>query len=162
MATNPGRNPALRLLRIWRVLRTLPGGRWLFSRLLGWLVPYSGSIGANVRDIRPGYARLELRERRKIRNHLRSVHAVALTNLGEYTSGLALLAGLPGGTRGIPIRLSTEFHKKARGRLVAQSRCEPPPITGKQDFEVYTEIHDARGDLVARTVVCWRLAPLPA
>jgi acyl-coenzyme A thioesterase PaaI-like protein len=159
MAENTG-NPAIRLQRLWQTLRPLPGGRWLFSRLLGWLVPYSGSIGAVVMELRPGYARLELSDRRQVRNHLHSVHAVALTNLGELTSGLALLTGLPAEVRGIPVHIAIEFHKKARGRLVAQSRCNPPSVAAALDFEVYADIHDASAELVAHTTVRWRLSPL--
>lgn len=160
MAVNTKTNPAIRLQRLWHVLQRLPGGRWLFSRLLGWLVPYSGSIRAVVRELRPGDVRLELSDRRRVRNHLHSVHAVALTNLGELTSGLALLSCLPANVRGIPVRLSVEFHKKARGRLTARSRCSPPPVVDEMDFEVHTDIYNMADEKVAHTTVCWRLAPL--
>ncbi len=156
----PG-NPIARMQQVWRRLQPLPGGTWLFSRLLGWFIPYSGSIGATVRELEPGFARLELSDRRRVRNHLNSIHALALANLGELTSGLAMLTGLPPGVRGIPTRICIDFSKKARGRLIAESRCIPPMVEGDLDFEVHTQIRDSEGDVVARTSVNWRLGILP-
>ena len=155
-------NPIARLQRLWLRLHKLPGGRWLFSYILGWIVPYSGSIGAKVITLNPGYAQLQLRDHRRVRNHLNSIHAIALTNLGEYTSGLAMLGTLSESTRGIPTKISIEFYKKARGLLLAESTCTPPIVTEDTDFEVYTDIKDSEGDVVARTTVNWRLSPLPS
>ena len=155
-------NPIARLQRLWSRLHKLPGGRWLFSHILGWIVPYSGSISAKVIRLEPGYAQLQLRDHRRVRNHLNSIHAIALTNLGEYTSGLAMLGTLSESTRGIPTKISIEFYKKARGVLLAESNCTPPIITEDTDFEVYTDIKDSEGDVVARTTVNWRLSPLPS
>jgi len=155
------KNPIARLQQLWQRLHKLPGGRWLFSRLLGWLIPYTGTIGATIKVLKPGYAEIELRDRRRVRNHLNSIHAIALTNLGEVTSGLALLGILSEKTRGIPTNISIDFYKKARGKLIAESHCTLPTITEDTDYEVFADIRDSDGDVVARTTVKWRLGPIP-
>ena len=98
MPTPP--SPGRRLLALWRRLAPLPFGAQLFAWVFGRAVPYSGALGALVRHLEPGRVRLELRDRRAVRNHLNSVHAVALANLGEMASGLAMTTALPEGARG--------------------------------------------------------------
>jgi acyl-coenzyme A thioesterase PaaI-like protein len=133
----------------------------VFSRLLGTLVPYSGTLGARVELLTAGHARVVLRDHRRLRNHLDSVHAVALVNLGELTSGLALAAALPHSVRGIPIGLGAEFRKKARGLLIAECHCVAPEVAGPMEHTVTAPIRDSAGDEVAVIRVRWKLAPVP-
>lgn len=151
------RNPVVLIQRVWSILEPLPGGSWLFSRIIGRINRYSGSIGAIVVELKPGYAKIKLADKAKIRNHLNSVHALALANLGEYTSALAMLTGLPDHVRGIPVDLSVQFVKKARGQLIAESHCKIPEVNADMDFQVTADIRNAAGDNVACVQVTWRL-----
>ena len=153
--------PGARLRALWARLSPLPGGKRVFSWLLGRMVPYTGTIHPRVVELGGGHAKIQITDRRSVRNHLNSVHAVALANLAEVTSGLALLTGLPPNVRGIPVRLSIAYLKKARGLLTAEARCSIPDtsVDAEHDFEAV--VSDSSGDVVARATVRWRLGPAP-
>ena len=153
--------PGERLRKLWARLARLPGGKTLFSFLLGRMTPYSGSIGARIAELEPGYCRVTLRDRRRVRNHLGSIHAIALANLAEMASGLAVLVGLPPGIQGIVTGFSITYHKKARGLLTAECRAERLDVTAEQEYEAAVDITDTAGDVVARATARWRLRPIP-
>lgn len=154
-------SPGAALLAAWRRLAPFPGGRRLFSWYVGRIAPYSGSMGARVRALEPGHAVIELPDRRRVRNHLASVHAIALANLGELTTGLAMTTALPPTVRGIPVRLEIDYLKKARGLLGAECRCVVPPVSGDTEATAEADIRDPAGDVVARIRVTWQLGLRP-
>ena len=100
-----------------------------------------------------------MRDRRAVRNHLDCVHAIALMNLAEETSGLATMMALPGRSRGIIAGLSIDYLKKARGRLEAECATEVPPLDGRTEHEVAVAIRDAAGDVVATATARWVIEP---
>lgn len=153
--------PGRHLRDAWRRLAPLPGGRVLFSLMLGRMVPYTGALGARVQELEPGYARITLRDRRGVRNHLGSIHAVALANLAEVTSGLAMLTSLPDGARGIVVHLGIEYLKKARGTLTAECRC-PAPSGREETVTVTADVMNSAREVVARAEVRWLIRPAEA
>jgi acyl-coenzyme A thioesterase PaaI-like protein len=139
----------------------LPGGKLMFSHAVGRMAPYTGTIDARVVDLRVGYAQVELDDRRKVRNHLRSVHAVALVNLAELTGNLALSYSLPDDARFIVAGLSIEYVKKARGTITAISECPVPTSSARHEYEVPVVMTDPGGDVVARATLRSLVGPKP-
>ena len=127
--------------------------------MLGLMIPYTGSIHPLVLELRPGYAKVQMRDRRAVRNHLHSIHAIALMNLGEVTTGLAMTLAMPDGARGIVTGLSMEYLKKARGPLTAE--CTAPAfdasVSARHFFHAYFVF--ARGVVVARATAHWLVGP---
>lgn len=137
----------------WDKLHGLPGGTQLFSRLVGQMAPYTGSIGAHVESLERGRAVVTLQDRRAVRNHLRSVHAVALVNLAELAGNIALAYSLPDDARFIVAGISIEYVKKARGKITARCECPVPETSERREYPVPVTMEDASGQVVARATL---------
>lgn len=142
---------------LWATTARLPMGDRVFSKLIGRTAAYSGTIGARVLELADGHSRVQLRDRPAVRNHLGSIHAVALMNLGELATGLAVMHAVDGRGRGIVTHLGMDYQKKARGTITATCDLDVPLTPGTHDLEVTGELRDEQGDLVARVAATWRL-----
>ena len=141
----------------WQKIEKNAIGRWFFNRLIPFINPYTGALKADIVELREGYARLELKDRRGIRNHLNSIHAIALTNLGEFTSGLALISLFSENMRGIPVAININFVKKARGTLIAECSTDLPALCDDIEHTVMAVISNADNEEVANVKVVWKL-----
>ena len=134
--------------------------RSMWDRFSGRLVPYTGSIKPRVLELTATGARIELRDRRAVRNHLNSIHAIALANLAELSTGLPLAYAVQPRGRAILLSLNVEFLKKARGTLVGSSSFIAPDATHEEDIEIPVEVRDGGGNVVARARARWRVGPV--
>lgn len=152
-------NPIATLRRLWRILRRFPMGKWILSRLFGFFVPYTGSIQPEIVELEPGQVMLRMRDRRAVRNHLNCVHAMAMGNLAEATTGLALSILLTDRQRAILTGFSMDYLKKGRGSLLALCRYQLPPDFVQGDLVVEGEIRNEAGETVAIARANWRVGP---
>ena len=132
----------------WDRLRPLPGGKVVFSRLVGTMAPYTGTIRARVEELRPGFSRVTLADRRAVRNHLASVHAVALANLVELTGNIAVAYTLPDDARFIVAGMSLDYVKKARGTITGECHCPLFHTSARQEYLIEVVLRDSAGDPV--------------
>jgi acyl-coenzyme A thioesterase PaaI-like protein len=137
----------------WDLLSKIPGGKFVFSRLVGRMAPYSGSISAVVTTLRPGYAEVHMQDRRSVRNHLDCIHAIAVANLAELAGNIALAYSLPDDGRFIVSGMEIDYVKKARGTIIAIGELAIPRSSARAQYDVHVMVRDSSGDLVAQVVI---------
>lgn len=100
-----------------------------------------------------------MQDRPWLRNPFGSVHAIALANIGELTSGLCLMSAMQQIPRkGIPVRIDTVYYRKARGIITGNCTISLHHLaTASSELVVETIITDSKGLEVAKTSVTWSL-----
>jgi uncharacterized protein (TIGR00369 family) len=152
------------VLELYRRITRWPGGEWLFARAVCWRAPYFATIGPRITRLEPGRCEATLRHRRKVTNHIGTVHAIALCNLAELSGGLVTDASIPASMRWIPKGMQVEYLKKAVGGMQAVATPEFAPMATPDGYElpVVVTITDAAGDAVFRGRIAMWVSPKPA
>lgn len=145
----------------WDRLHGYPGGTWLFSRLIGRMAPYTGTIGAHVVELQPGFSRVQMRDKPGLRNHLRCVHAIALANLAELTGNVAMAYSMPDDARFIVAGMDIEYVKKARGTITGECRCEIATTSARKEYEVPVSLMNDAGEVVCTASLRTLIGPKP-
>lgn len=146
-----------RALAMWQKLSSLPGGSWLFSRLICLKAPYFGSIRPRFEELRPGRCRIRFAKRRAVLNHIGTVHAIAMCNLAELAGGTMTEVTIPPTHRWIPKGMTVEYLKKASTDVTGIATPLVESVgAAAADYPVIVEVRDKQGELVFRaTIVMW-------
>lgn len=144
-----------RVLHLYRTFERKPLGKWLFSRLVCFKAPYFASIAPRIVSLAPGRGEATLRHRRRVSNHLGTVHAIALCNLAEFIGGLTTDVSIPASMRWIPRGMSVEYLKKATGNMQAVATVLEPARESAQGYElpVRVDVLDEAGEAVFRATI---------
>ena len=145
------------ILKWWNAFSKMPFGRYFFSWAFWAFIPYTGSIRPEILELQRGLARVRMRDRRFHRNHLKSLHAIAIANLAECASGLSLVPGLPETAQAILTHFEIDYIKKARGTLEAEACCSPPATDETVDLEIESVVKNKSGEIVAKARAKWRV-----
>ena len=144
------------ILKTWQLCKQIPIiGKWLFRFAVRRYAPYSGSIFPDVEKLEKGFARVSIQDRKRLRNPFQSIHAIALANLGEIVTGLAVLTSVPQGRRGIVKAFKINFYKKARGKITCECHTTFPDQDGP--FQVSADLFDQSGEKVANVIADWAI-----
>ena len=145
----------------WDLMSGVPGGKTVFSRLVGRMAPYTSTIHAQVTVLRSGYAEVVMADKKAVRNHLDCVHAIALANLAELAGNIALAYSLPDDARFIVSGMEIEYVKKARGTIRAVGEAPVPRSATRAAYDVPVTLRDEGGEEVARAVLHSLVGPKP-
>jgi acyl-coenzyme A thioesterase PaaI-like protein len=127
-----------------RVTR-LPQGRRLFSIALALKAPYFGSVRPRFVELRPNYAELTIRKRRRVLNHIGTMHVIAICNGLEAAMGALAEASIPSHKRWIPKGMEVSYTAKATSDITCIAETDPAAWTGA-DPDVPVRVRGVRDD----------------
>lgn len=148
-------------LSLYRKLVSLPGGRWLYGRLICFKAPYFATIRPHFVALEPGRCAVDIRDRRRVHNHIGTVHAIALCNVAELTAGMMTDVSIPPSMRWIPKGMTVEYLAKAVGTMHAEATPERPAVESTSGYEwpALVSVRDGQGQEVFRARIHMWVSP---
>lgn len=148
-----------RAIEAWNLLKAHAAGRWLFSRLVCWRAPYFASIRPLFVQLGDGTVEVRMRKRRRVTNHIGTVHAIAMANLCELAAGTMMEALLDPGLRWIPRAMTIRYLAKAQSDVVARAAMPEVPRGEARDAVVSVRVCDDQGVEVVQADITMYLSP---
>ncbi|RXR08703.1 hotdog fold domain-containing protein [Pseudoxanthomonas composti] len=152
------------ILSLYRRMRAWPAGGWLFSRAVCLKAPYFASISPRITALEAGRCEARIAHRRRVTNHLGTVHAIALCNLAELTAGLMTDASLSATMRWIPKGMQVQYLKKAVGTQRAVAVPSRAIVAATEGYALPVEVtvrDDSDAVVFTASVEMW-VSPRPA
>jgi acyl-coenzyme A thioesterase PaaI-like protein len=127
-----------------RVTR-LPAGHRIFSVLFSTKAPYFATVRPRFVELRPDYAELRIRKRRRVQNHIGTVHVIAICNGLEAAMGALAEATVPPDRRWIPKGMEVSYTAKATSDITCIAETDPDAWTGANP-DVPVRVRGVRDD----------------
>ncbi|MDB3936370.1 DUF4442 domain-containing protein [Granulosicoccus sp.] len=138
----------------WTKLSGKPCGKWMFSRFLSFKAPYFATISPRFIELRPGYCKIYVRKKRKILNHIGTVHAIAMCNMAELAGGTMTDVTVPPTHRWIPKEMNVKYIAKAETNLYAIAKLDQlPEFADSSEFPISVNVFDDSGKCVVEAVI---------
>ena len=158
MAYKPSKSP---VLKGWSLVGGFSVGRWLVTKAICFAAPYFGSIKPRLTTVVPGKVEVVIKKRRRVLNHLKTVHAIAMCNAAELVGGLCLEVSLHGDMRWIPVGMTVKYQKMAKTDLTATALLDDYSWETEQDVVVPVSVRDIHGVEVFSADITMHISPKP-
>ena len=123
----------------------LPQGRRVFSLLFSLKAPYFATVRPRFAALRPDYAELVVRKRRRVQNHIGTVHVIAICNGLEAAMGALAEVSIPAHKRWIPRGMEVSYTAKATSDITCIAETDRAQWTG-DDPDVPVRVRGVRDD----------------
>jgi acyl-coenzyme A thioesterase PaaI-like protein len=110
---------------LYRRLTAYPQGKRVFSLVFEQAAPYFRTSRPRFVELRPNYAELTVRKRRRVQNHIGTVHVIAICNGLEAAMGALAEATIPPGRRWIPKGMEVDYTAKATSAITCFAETDP-------------------------------------
>ncbi|MAM87092.1 DUF4442 domain-containing protein [Allohahella sp. A8] len=126
------------------------------------LVKYAGTSGTVVEKLTTNHCIVTLKNRKRVQNHIGSVHAVACALIAESATGFVVGMNVPDDKVPVIKSMNIDYVKRAKGDMRAEARLTAAQIQAmktqdKGEAVVEVVITDAEGKspLLAKMVWAW-------
>jgi acyl-coenzyme A thioesterase PaaI-like protein len=140
---------------LWQRCSAIPlVGARVFSFAFSQKAPYFFSVRPRFTVIEPNRAELVIPDRRRVHNHLGTVHAIALCNGLEAAMGALAEATIPPTRRWIPKGMTVSYTAKAVGDITCIAETDADQWTSPEpDLPVRVRGVDPHGTVVIEGVI---------
>jgi hypothetical protein len=145
-----------KILNLYRKASAYPGGKKLFSLLFARKAPYFASIDPFVKELRSNYCEVTFRKQRKVENHIKTVHVIAICNALEMAMGGLAEASIPDHLRWIPKGMALKYYAKATSDITAIAQVSADVWLRGPDVAIPVKAVRADGTVVVEgTIHLW-------
>jgi acyl-coenzyme A thioesterase PaaI-like protein len=152
------------VLDLWKKTRAIPVvGPRAFSFAFGQKAPYFATIRPRFTVLEPNHAELVIPKRRRVHNHLGTVHAIALCNGLEAAMGALAEVSIPSDKRWIPKGMEVAYTAKATSDITCIAETDAEQWTS-DDPDLPVRVRGVRddGETVIEGVIRLWVTPRPA
>ncbi len=145
------------VLDLYTRLTRLPAGGRLFSAVFAHQAPYFATIRPRFVELRPNYAELRVAKRRRVHNHIGTVHVIAICNGLEAAMGALAEVTIPPGKRWIPKGMEVSYTAKATSDITCIAETDPDAWAGDEP-DLPVRVRGVRDDgtvVVEGTIRLW-------
>ncbi|TQV80293.1 DUF4442 domain-containing protein [Aliikangiella coralliicola] len=118
---------------------------WLLDFALGSTIKFIGTAGLHCEELTQQRACFLLKNRKKVRNHIGTVHAAATSLVAETASGMVIGMNIPDDKTPVLKTMHIDYVKRSTGNLRAVATIEQAQIEQLHQVE--------KGDTVISVVV---------
>jgi acyl-coenzyme A thioesterase PaaI-like protein len=136
------------VLDLWKKTSALPLGTKIFSFAFSQKAPYFATIRPRFTVLQPDRAELVITKRRRVHNHIGTVHAIALCNGLEAAMGALAEATIPRDRRWIPKGMEVAYTAKADSDVTCIAETDPEQWTQEigEGYDLPVRVRGVRGD----------------
>jgi acyl-coenzyme A thioesterase PaaI-like protein len=136
----------------------------LQTLVLANVVPYVGTSRLRFDEVTQKRVVVSIKNRRRVQNHIKGVHAAAMALLAETATGFAVGMNLPDDKLPLIKTLKVDYLKRTQGDMKAVAELRPEQIEAirtqpKGEVTVPVIISDASGQEPIRAEMIWAWVP---
>jgi uncharacterized protein (TIGR00369 family) len=155
-----------RLTTVVNTFQKLPESIRTFalSKAMGRVIKYAGTSGLRFEKLTPNECIIVIPNRKKVQNHIGSVHAAAMGLLAETATGFMTGLSVPDNRIIVIKSMNLEYLKQATGDMKAVATFNDEQVdyikqNEKGDINVPVVITDEKGIETVKATMVWAWAP---